>query len=315
VRTTAHVVELSHRLGVPHFVTTGHPSITAQQYDTVFRTFYTTSERAEAMVQFMKERLAKRPSAQGRGPGRIAVIASTSAFGKFYADAVERMAPPCEVLRIDFDPDVVKDFRPDLQRIKAWGPDFVLNLGIIARDSAYEIINQAGALGLCPEVPMFVGIPFPSAASDFWRRVGANGAGVTWASTAFRPGCKELTPIGRWFVDHYAQRYGGFPSEMALTAFTDVTIIAQALARAQTPTRRGLIDSLESGSFDSWRGPISFARGVDHWHHSSAPVQLMQYQGVGDPLERAAIVYPPELQTHPFLPGGSRPVEAAVAHA
>ena len=294
VRTTSWVTELSHRLGVPHFVTTGHPDITRQKYNTVFRTFYTTTERADIMVRFMKE----------QGARRIAVLASTSAFGRFYADSVESMAAhapqPCQVLRIDFDPDEVTDFRQDLQRIKEWEPDFLVNLGIIARDSVYNIINQAAELALYPTVPMLVGIPVPSAASDFWQRVGENGRYIVWAGTQFRPDWRGLTPIGRWFVNRYIEQYGTFPSEMSLTAFTDVTIIAQAMARARTQTREGLIESLESGSFDSWRGPITFVKRDDHWHHSSSTLQLMQYQDAGHALERAAIVYPPELRTEEF---------------
>lgn len=294
VRTTSWVAELSHRLGVPHFVTTGHPDITRQKYNTVFRTFYTTTERADIMVRFMKE----------QGARRIAVLASTSAFGRFYADSVESMAAraprSCQVLRIDFDPDEVTDFRKDIQRIKEWEPDFLVNLGIIARDSVYNIINQAAELALYPAVPMLVGIPVPSAASDFWQRVGENGRYIVWAGTQFRPDWPGLTPIGRWFVNRYIEQYGGFPSEMSLTAFTDVTIIAQAMARTRTQTREGLIESLESGSFDSWRGPITFVKGDDHWHHSSSTLQLMQYQDAGHALERAAIVYPPELRTEEF---------------
>jgi branched-chain amino acid transport system substrate-binding protein len=299
VRTTAHVVELSHRLGIPHFVTTGHPTITRQQYDTVFRTFYTTEERADIMVRFMK----------ARGARRVAVIASTSPFGKFYADAVEAKCTageqPCDVMRIDFDPDAVTDFTGSLQRIKAWEPDYVINLGIIARDSIYNIINQAAGIGLCPAVPMLVGIPVPSAASDFWRRVGANGHCITWAATQFQPDWPGLTPIGQWFVARYSERYGGFPSEMSLTSFTDVTIIAQALARTSGRTAAQLVDALESGTFDTWHGPLAFRRDADHWHHSASPLQLMQYQRVDAGLRDAAIVYPPELQTHPYMLAGA----------
>ena len=292
VRTTDHVVALSHQLGVPHFVTTGHPDITRRQYDSVFRTFYTTAERADIMVRFM----------QRHGAKRIAILASTSAFGKFFADAAAiQAAASCEVLRIDFDPDAVTDFRADLRQVLAFRPDFVLNLGIIARDSVYNIINQAGEIGLCPGAAMLVGIPVPSAAADFWQRVGSNGHLITWAATEFRPGWQGMTAIGRWFVARYMAQYGGFPSEMSLTAFTDVTIMAQALARTADQSRAGLIAALGEGSFDTWRGPVSFERGADHWHHSSSALQLMQYQSVGHGLQQAAIVYPETLQTHDYV--------------
>lgn len=295
VRTTPWVVELSQRLGVPHFVTTGHPDVTAQQYRTVFRTYYTTSERAEIMVRFMKE----------QGARRIAILAANSLFGKVFADAVEAMASAaplaCEVLRIDYEQDTASEVRNELERIKAWAPDFVVNLGIMVRMTAYDIINQAAEAGLLPDIPMLVAIPFPNASADFWKRVGANGQGIVWPTSQFRPNWPGLTEIGRWFIERYTAKYGAFPSEMALGAFTDVTIIAQALSRASVPGREGLIDALESGSFDSWRGPISFERRTDHWHHSAAPIQLMQYQRIGENFADAAIVYPAQFKTRDYV--------------
>lgn len=283
VRTTELVAETSHRLRIPHFVTTGHPKITAMGYDTVFRTFYSIDDRAEIASHFLRD----------KGARRVGIMASTSPFGQFFANAVTDRIPFAEVLRVDFDPDGTTDFRNDLVRMREWGADFLINLGIIARDSAYNIINQAAEVGLLPDTPMLVGIPFPSAASDFWTRVGRNGISITWPSTSFRPGWSGLTLIGQWFVREYQKRYNGeFPSEMALTAFTDVTILCQALFMAREVNGESLIETLECQSFDTWRGPIRFERGPDHWHHAPAPLQLMRYQHVGDALEQAAIVYP-----------------------
>lgn len=301
VRTTPWVVELSHRLGVPHFVTTGHPEVTTRRYRTVFRTFYTITERADIMVRFMKAHAAR----------RVAIIAANSLFGKMFADAVEAMAAAspaaCEVLRIDYDQETATNVQIELQRIKAWKPDFLVNLGIMVRMDAYSIINQAGAVGLFPGVPMLVGIPFPNASTEFWRRCGANGELIVWPTSAFRPGWPGLTPTGRWFADRYTATYGAFPSEMALTAFTDVAIIAQALDQAGSSDRDALIAALERGTFDSWRGPIHFERHAEHWHHSPAAVQLLQYHTVGDTLGQAKVVYPPALCTGDYLPTNAVP--------
>jgi branched-chain amino acid transport system substrate-binding protein len=295
VRTTPWVAETCEHLGVPHFVTTGHPEVTARQYRTAFRTFYTTTERAELMVRFMKE----------QGARRIAIIAANSLFGKYFADSVQALASaapsPCEVLRFDFDAVEARQVHDELRQIKAWKPDFFVNLGIMVQMDAHQITNQASEVGLLPSVPMLVGIPFPSVSADFWRRVGANGNFVVWPSSQFLPGWPGLTPTGRWFVDRYMAKYRAFPSDMALTGFTDVTIIAQALARARSISRDGLLEALETGSFDSWRGPICFKRNSDHWHHSPPKIQLLQYQRVGESLEDAAIVYPAELKTRDYV--------------
>ncbi len=295
VRTTPKVAELAERLGVPHFLTTGHSTVTAQRYRTVFRTFYSIEDRARLLVRFMAE----------HGARRIAIIAADSLFGKMFAAAVQRLAGGepygLAVLREDYDQERATEISAELARIKAWRPDFVVNLGIMVRMTAHDVVTQAAAAGLRPGVPMVVGIPFPSVSADFWRLVGEAGNLIVWPSSQFRPGWPGMTAIGRWFVERHTTAYGSFPSEMTLTAFTNVTIVAQALRRARALEREALLDALESGSFETWCGPVSFERGAEHWHHSPPTIQLMQYQHVGQSLADAAVVYPPELKTHDYL--------------
>ncbi len=296
VRTVDKVVELSDALGIAHFVTTGHNGITARNYRTVFRTFFSTTDRAAIMVRFMAE----------QGARRVAVIAANSLFGKHFADDVERIAsaPPyeLEVLRIDYEQETTTEVSAELARIKAWQPDFLINLGVMIpkRMTAEDIINQAARLGLLPDVPMLVGIPFPSVSSTFWQNVGAAGNLIVWPASQFRLTWPGLTDLGRWFIERYTAQYGAFPSEMAMTAFTNVTMVAQALQRARTQDRAGLVDALAAGPLDSWAGPVSFGRRDGQLHHSPATIQLLQYQQVGQKFEEAAVVYPPELQTHEY---------------
>lgn len=294
VRTTEAVVDLSHRLGVPHFVTSGHPHITRQRYDTVFRTFYTIDERAHAMMDFVAE----------RGGRRIGIVASTSPFGQFYADALAERADGMgiAVMRHDFDPDRVTDFRDPLQRMKDGQVDHLFNLGIIARESCYNILLQAAELGIAG-IPILVGIPFPSAAQDYWKKVGSHGACVVWPSTSFQPKAGHIQEMGQWLIREHDRQYGGFPSEMTLTAFTDACIVAQALRHAQAMTPRALWSELQRHSFETWRGKVRFEHGATHWNHCPDAVQLMQYQHPGQQLQDAAIVFPPHRRTAAFVPG------------
>jgi branched-chain amino acid transport system substrate-binding protein len=290
------VVELAERIGVPIFVENGHDAITAQRYRTVFRSYFSIADRVPMMVRFVA----------AQGARRVAVIAPDTVFGAMMADAFETglRAPELgmDVLRVDYAQLETRHFGAELGRIADWEPDFIVNLGVMAKPTALDIIKEATDLGLRPRIPMIVSFPFPNAAADFWRAVGAGGEGIVWPALEFRTSWAGLTGIGRWLIERYARDYGSFPPDPVLGAFTDTTIIAQALAHAPTASREDLIAALESTAFDTWRGPLRYERKADHWHHSPPRIQLLQYQQVGQSFEDAAIVGPPELATHAYQP-------------
>jgi branched-chain amino acid transport system substrate-binding protein len=148
--------------------------------------------------------------------------------------------------------------------------------------------------------------PFPMRSADYWRLAGPAGAGVLWPATYYRPSWPGLTEIGRWFTDRYSERFGSFPPDNALNAFTDVAILGQAADHAPELSREGLLTALESHDFDTWRGPVSFRRDADHWHHSPPPIVLVQYQEVGQTFDDATIVFPPEASTGTYQAPGVR---------
>ncbi len=37
---------------------------------------------------------------------------------------------------------------------------------------------------------------------------------------------------------------------------------------------------------------MRFVRGDRHWHHSPPPLQIMQYQSVGQDFDEAVVVFP-----------------------
>jgi branched-chain amino acid transport system substrate-binding protein len=81
-----------------------------------------------------------------------------------------------------------------------------------------------------------------------------------------------------------------------------VTVIGQALARTPRRSRRALLERLEGGTFDTWRGPVAFSRGEEHWHHSPPRFCLMQYQRPGQSLDEAAVIHPAAVRTHDYRP-------------
>lgn len=287
LRTTPAAVEASRRLGVPMFLENGHTGATAAGQRTVFRTYYTVAERATLIAGFLA---AQRMD-------RIALLAADTVFGLSTADAIEAAVARygIAVCRFDFPQETTFDVRPHLAEVRRFGPDLIINDGVVRTN--YMIIEQATELGLRPQVPMMVTFGFPMRSADFWRLAGPAGNGIIWPATHYRPSWAGLTAIGRWFTDRYRQRYGSFPPDTSLSAFTDVTIIARAVEDARSTDPDRLIQALENGEFATWRGPLTFDRGAEHWHHAAADICLMQYQTVDQDFDEAPVIFPDGVRT------------------
>ncbi len=293
LRTSEVVARTAERLGVPIFIENGHNTITAQQYRTLFRTYFTIADRVPLMLRFMVEQDMR----------RIAILAPNTVFGKMTADTIEQFNQTLgfnlTILRFDFDQESTTEVYDQLRQVKEFNADLIVNAGVVRTN--YMILNQATELGLRPTPPMMVTFPFPLRSDDYWRLAGESGNLVVWPATHYRPSWSGLTEIGRWFITQYSKKYGNFPPDNALNAFTDVTIIAQALERASGETHDDLIQALESNVFDTWRGQVSFRRENDHWHHNSPEIVLMQYHKIGQNFDDAAIIYPAEAMTHDYV--------------
>jgi len=292
LRTAGAVAETAEELGVPVFIENGHSTVTEGRR-TVFRTYFSIADRVPLMLDFLAS----------QGLRRLAVLVADTVFGLTTADELERYGRRehgMELLRFDFPQETVEDVRAELRQVREWAPDAIVNDGVIRTN--YLFLAQAAELRLRPSVPMMVTFGFPMRSADFWRLAGPAGNGILWPATRYRPSWDGLTEIGRWFTARYVERYRDFPPDTALSAFTDVTILARALEAAESDRREELIEALESQEFQTWRGPVRFVRGPRHWHHTPPDLLLMQYQEVGQSFDEAAIVYPSAERTRPYRP-------------
>src|SRR5262245_48496021 len=243
LRTAPLVAEVAEAFGVPIFIENSHSTITSRGWRTVFRTYVAISDRLPMMVEFAAE----------QGWRRVAVLAANTVFGQMTADTFVDVAKErgydMEFLRFDFDQETTTDVREQLRSVAAFRPDLLFNSAVVRTN--YMVINQAEELGILPGTPMMVGFPFPMRAADYWRLAGEAGNHVVWPAIPYRPSWTGLTAMGRWFTDAYLNRYGSFPPDNALNAFTDVTIIGQALGAAGATDRSRLLDALESGQFNT----------------------------------------------------------------
>jgi branched-chain amino acid transport system substrate-binding protein len=283
LRTAPYAAELCERIGIPMFVENGHSAVTASGFRTIFRTYFSIEDRVPLMLDLLAE----------QGVRRVAILAADTVFGLETADTLEAYGTAThgmEFLRFDFPQETTTDLAPQLRKIAEFEPDVIINDGVVRTN--YLIVKQAAELGLRPRIPMMVTFGFPMRSEDFWRESGPAGNGILWPATCYRPSWEGLTDIGRWFTDRYTDRYGSMPPDTCLSAFTDVTLIARAVTVAGTDDRDAVIAALETEEFPTWRGPVRFTRGPKHWHHSPPPLQVMQYQKVGQDFDEAAIVFP-----------------------
>jgi branched-chain amino acid transport system substrate-binding protein len=290
LRTSGAVAAMAEELGLPAFIENGDSDATRRRR-TVFRTYFSIANRVPVMLDFLAS----------IGLRRLALLAGDTVFGLSTANELERYGKAeqgMDFLRFDFSQESVTDIRPELEQVRDWGPDAILNAGLIRTN--YLFLNQAAELGLRPSLPMMVPFGFPQRSADFWRFAGPNGIGLLWPATQYRPSWEGLTDIGRWCIDRYVERYNDFPPDTILNSFTDVTLAAQALDVAGVEDRDALIDALESREWTIWRGPVRFERGEEFWHQAAPELVIWQYQEVGQTFDDAANVYPPERMTRPY---------------
>ncbi|MGW5641702.1 ABC transporter substrate-binding protein [Saccharopolyspora sp. NPDC003752] len=293
LRTTPWVVDVATRYDVPIFVENGFSAITAQKRRNVFRSYFSIADRVPVMLDF----------AAAQGMRRIGMVCADTAFGRQTGDELEQYGTSrhgMEFLRFDFPQDDTTDLTEELRKIREFGPDLFINGGVIRTN--YLIINQAAELGILPSTPMMVPFGYPLRSADFWRLSGPAGLGAMWPAMRYRPSWEGMTDIGRWFIDRYAERYGDFPPDTALTHFTDVTIVAAASRAARSDSREDVLDALEAMEFDTWRGPIRFERGPAHWHHAAPELVLLQYQKFEQSFDDSAIIHPRPSATAEYFP-------------
>ncbi|MEV6206135.1 ABC transporter substrate-binding protein [Kitasatospora sp. NPDC051914] len=292
LRTTPTVAAAAEEMGLPTFIENGHNTVNLGRRH-VFRTYFSIADRAPLMAGFIRK----------QGWRRIALVAADTVFGQMLADTLQQTlvdtVEGVEVLRIDFPQDGVTDLDAQLGEVAAFGPDLLLNAAVVRTN--YMVIASAVAAGVLPGVPMMVCFPFPMRSQDYWALAGEAGAGVVWPATRFSPDWPGLSEVGRWFVETYEAEFGSAPPDNALNAFTDVVVLAQAARAAGSTDRAELQKALEGGTFDTWRGPVTFTWTEETGHHDTPEIVLMHYRHTGDSAQDAVVVWPPESATGDYL--------------
>lgn len=144
-----------------------------------------------------------------------------------------------------------KDFSALLTRIKGQNPDLIFYGGVVTE--AALIRRQMVALGLKSEFLSLTGIYTQS----FIDTAGKAAEGA-YCVTVCPP--TELISGGLQFIRSYEREKFSHPYEAwGIYGYASVQVLAEAIRRvAPNPTRRGIIEEMKTGEFETVLGNVSF---------------------------------------------------------
>ncbi len=184
------------------------------------------------------------------------------------------------------------DYSAVLQHAKAANPDIFVWIGYAA--DALPIMEQSTEIGFNP--PLFVGSP-PGWPADFGQSPLAENV-VAYGMWA--PSIKNISEVSNHFWNAYIEKFDEEPATyFCPLGYTNVYVVAEAIARAGTLEKEALILALEETAYDSPLGEIlTFTPSNVIKHQGFQGQKILQWQNgeqqVIWPFDyaTAGIVYP-----------------------
>jgi ABC-type branched-subunit amino acid transport system substrate-binding protein len=161
------------------------------------------------------------------------------------------------------------------------------------------MIRQAYDVGLFPASSMLVSYDVP-VRPEFWKTVGEKGAQLGFI-VYYHPTMK-LPPRGDQFRKKYMEQFKEEPVYGAFNGYTQVMLIADAIAAAKSDRGEDLLKPLLSMKFEGWNGTIGFSRGEGpYWQQWTPPMLITQYTRAEQPFGEVKISFPPEFRTGDWM--------------
>jgi branched-chain amino acid transport system substrate-binding protein len=184
------------------------------------------------------------------------------------------------------------DYRSVLRHAKDEDPDIFVWIGYAA--DALPIMEQSREIGFNP--PLFVGSP-PGWPADFGQSPLAENviAYGMWA-----PSIKNISEVSNHFWNAYIEKFDEEPATyFCPLGYTNVYVVAEAIARAGTLEKEALILALEETAYDSPLGEVlTFTPSNVIKHQGFQGQKILQWQDGAQQViwpfdySTAEIVYP-----------------------
>jgi branched-chain amino acid transport system substrate-binding protein len=282
--------ELANQLGVPTIsLGASAPQVVGLHYPIAFSVTTGGAVQAGLFVKFV----------QDHGYHKVAFVVENTDYGTNVVNSFQEVAKEQNVpvtVDAEFFHVPAVDLTPELLKVQAFQPDLIINAG--SGQDCDAIIDQTAAIGLgASVVPQLVAYDEPTE-SGWWQKHANDGSGLYW--TANWAPTQELSPPGEW-IKGQVQQQGEVPTYTEMMSFGVVLIIADALNQANSTDPSQLIQTLETGSFDSWLPtPAAFPQADgEGWHHWQAPMLVMQITSQNEPWDQDTITTkydPPPVQ-------------------
>ena len=288
-QVTDKIAALTQQYEIPFLINTASSDvITETKREFIFRLNPPVSEYLNTLATFL------------RRVGRIktaALLYERSPFGPHYGFSTSglkmftRLREKVrlkKVIRMSYKAGT-DDFMPLLSKIKVNNPDLVF---LIANEiDAYLILEQSRMIDLNPK--MFFGgtsgFPLP----EFQEMAGPASdyvfSATLWTPSVPYPGAKE-------YYDKFVATYDSPTEYHGAEAYAGMYVIADALKRAKTLTRKDVRDALATTDMMTVFGPVKFISYGKKTQQNKLPTFLVQW--INGKLE---IVWPKNVSTRKYV--------------
>jgi ABC-type branched-subunit amino acid transport system substrate-binding protein len=301
--------EVSKKYHIPTvFAETWNDTITGVGYEEVFRIAPASSIVAAVDANYL----------EALGLEYVVIVTENSDYGIPAAEATTEQLAAKGIESDTFSAYIgTQDFAPVIARIQAGEtPEAVLVL--LTGETSYNFEQQAAEAGLMPTAETIcIANQVAINSEEFWTNV-PDGNYCSFRKVGLVPSLANDVTLA--FEEKYRERFDRFPESYALEAYDSLMLMANAIETAGSLDPDEIIAALEATDITLAQGRYHFPYGTQNpvpadqpdwmWHQwPDVAVLFLQYFEEGQSADDAAVVWPPQYQTHDTLliPFGESP--------
>jgi len=290
-------MEVAHKYGVPVvFAEPWSDDVTGSGYDEIFRIAPSIDYYSSISTNYIAE----------VGWEDVVFVVEDTDYGREQGETWRAQLEALGVTDVEviFADPATEDFTPILQRIAQDPPDMLA--GVITGIGNSRMVSQACELGLAPTAETAYYASIDAQYSEFWENVGDCGQYVFFTYVGL--------PHSLWnekteaFMTNFEERYGTTPGAVAMESYDATHMLLAAIEEAGSTEPDAIISALEQMEYTGALGDIWFEYGNHNplpddepawmWHQWPTPtVMILQYTEVGQSVDEATVVFPPERAT------------------
>jgi len=289
-------MEVFHRYNIPFMACdVWSDEVTAKGYKEVFRNSTAVSLIDTIIGQWM--------AAVGFKNVAILVEKNDVGLASRVAMGEQLKAKNIPFTPVDADPNLT-DFTAQLLRFKSATPPYDFFCTEFSETGTYDLIRQAKELGFALNAKCGM---YNSGGSSvdptFWQNVGPAGIGLCTENVGLpKSAWNDKT---RAFATAFKKKYNADATGAVMESYDGAWLLFEAIRTAGSTEPAGIIHALETTKYVGTRGQYAFSTDKDPaWHYHqfmAAPLTIIQYTELKQPVDAAPILWPKALATVDYL--------------